>query len=448
MPTLLYINDNNLLVQRDGQIYRSQGYAWLRGAEVLFDAEQQNSAIKNCRRSPQEINNRYWQQCEQSAISNNAAGMRHSADLIWRHLTELKQQHGLNEMILVVPSHYQSSNLQLLLGIAKSCAIDVLGLVNKSVLSLHDKLQADGNYLHLDIQLHQSVATVVTVKGGHAQLGSAEIIQNVGIHAMQDILLKSIQNNFIQNDRFDPLHYASTEQQLFDQLPNIGVQIDQVGKANVNVEYEQRVHTASVDKKQWNSVLDPLLKKLIANTSASNTKAVYFDANAAFSGGDKSASNGAGLSGLTAAGMIPLNTVSQIDSGSLVSNADASATLDYITDLPVSLELDNSDTKDDVAQSVPPAAAVQAASNKKLAGAVTHFLSAGVAFPIANSELRTDGGQLSLHMSAVGNVQNMLDQQKVFIMNDSDRRELQVNDRIGSNLADGVVTAISVADKD
>ncbi len=442
MPTLLYINDNNLLIQQAGQIHRSQGYAWLRGSDVFFDTDVQNSAIKNCRRSPQEINNRYWQQCEQSTISSNNAGMRHSADLVWRHLSELKKLYGLQQLVLVVPSHYQSNNLQLLLGIAKSCGLEVVGLVNKSVLALHDKLADDGDYLHLDIQLHQTVSTVVTVKSGRAQLGSVEVIQNVGIYAMQDALLKSIQHSFIQNDRFDPLHYASTEQQLFDQLSDVASEIESVGKSNVNVEHERRVHSTSVDKKQWNSVVMPLLKKLIVSASTTNTKATYVDANAAFAVGDVSASKGVGLADLQAADMVMLDPVSSIDSQLLISNTNTPGIVDYLTDLPITVK-HSADLKETAKTASVPMRS-KAPSDVAKVGNASHLLQAGVALPIANSELRADDGQLTLHLANVGNVQSMLNENKVFVLNDGERRELRVNDRLGSNLADGVITVINV----
>jgi len=451
MPTLLHINDNNLLIQQDGHVHRSQGYAWLNGTDVVFDSDAQNSAAKNCRRSPQEINSRYWQQCEQSAIANNAAGMRHSADLIWRHLGELKQLHGLQELVLVVPSHYQAGNLQLLLGIAKSCGLEVVGMVNKSVLALHDQVSGDGDYVHLDIQLHQTVSTVVTVAAGRAKLGSVEIIQNGGIQAMQDALLKSIQHSFIQNDRFDPLHYASTEQQLFDQLPSLASDIERSGKGNVNVEREQRVHTTSVDSKQWNSVTTPLLKNLITSSAAANVNAVYADTNAAFTTSHELADAGIGLADLQAAGMLMLSSVASIDPQLLISNTSVAGAVDYLTDLPVSEKLNSASNPDQVqTQKTAPVDVERAIQSQvatsSVAGQASHLLQAGVAIPIANAELSTDGAQLSLHKASSGNVQAMLDGQKVFILNDNERRELHANDRLGSNLVDGVIAVISVTD--
>ena len=79
MTHILYINDNNLRLQVFGgdanaeNIIHSKGYAWLKGDQVVFDTDKENAPIKFCRLAPQEINNRYWQQCEKSSISSNAA---------------------------------------------------------------------------------------------------------------------------------------------------------------------------------------------------------------------------------------------------------------------------------------------------------------------------------------------------------------------------------------
>jgi len=150
---------------------------------------------------------------------------------------------------LVVPSHYRESNLQLLLGIAKACQLEVKGLVNKAVVALQSQAPADGDYWHFDVQLHQTVCSRVHVSGGLLKLGDIEILSDVGIHLMQEALLKGLQNNFIQNSRFDPLHDAATEQQLFDQLAPIAMQLSEAGKASVGLEHQGRLHNATLDNK-------------------------------------------------------------------------------------------------------------------------------------------------------------------------------------------------------
>ena len=145
MAALIHINDNNLVIQQGETLSRSQGFAWLKDGEVYFDLQSQNNAVANCRIEPQQINTRYWQQCEQTSIAANDSGMRHAADLIWRHMGELKKVHALDQVVLVVPSHYQASNLELLLGIAGSCGLRVVGLLNKAVFALHQRITREGS---------------------------------------------------------------------------------------------------------------------------------------------------------------------------------------------------------------------------------------------------------------------------------------------------------------
>ena len=109
---------------------RSQGYAWLKDDEVLFDVNHSERPVDHCRLAPQQVNNRYWQQCAQTAIASNGAGMRHAADLIWKHLSEVKAKHELTALALVVPAHYRDTHLQLLLGVAKATGLTISALIS------------------------------------------------------------------------------------------------------------------------------------------------------------------------------------------------------------------------------------------------------------------------------------------------------------------------------
>ena len=65
MLQTLHINDNNLVLQtlhEDGgsQTQTSQGYAWLKDSQVEFDINSESvSPVGQCRKFPQQINNRY-----------------------------------------------------------------------------------------------------------------------------------------------------------------------------------------------------------------------------------------------------------------------------------------------------------------------------------------------------------------------------------------------------
>lgn len=436
MPYILHLNDNNLLIQQGETVSRSQGYAWLKGDAVVFDGDPVDAPVKHCRLAPQEINSRYWQQCEQSAIANNGAGMRHAADLVWRHLGDLKARFSIDDAVLVVPSHYRSSNLQLLLGIAKSSKINVYGLVNKAVLALHKQVTSSGDYLHLDVQLHQTVISQLNVNDGMMSLGEVEVLQDVGIHAMQEALLKALQNNFIQNDRFDPLHDAETEQQLFDQLPEIAQQIAESGKASVGLQHQGRMHSTSMDSKLWYATLEPFFKKLISTGKAANVQHVYVDMNAAF--------DAAVPLSLVNAGLSVIDAVPAVDAPLLDSDTTAEGALVYRTELPSARSTKESAAVDTGLQAKPQSVKtnVQAAAVDTSNGSATHLLLSGIAVPINKAELRTDNSQLSLHVAASGNVEAMIQAGKLVILNDEGRHALRPNDRLGSSLADGVITVI------
>jgi len=434
MVDVLHINDNQLRLHCASEQFVSQGYAWLAGEQVHFDLNDDvhTSSVKRCRLAPQEINNRYWMQCDQSAISQNVAGMRHAADLIWQHLSQLKQRFNLSELALVVPSHYRAENLQLLLGVAKACDLQIKALINKASLAVSLSEPIDGDYIHLDVQLHQTVSSRLNLSDGTVSLGEVEIIQDVGIHVMQEALLRGLQDSFIKNDRFDPLHDANTEQQLFDQLPQIAEHIVANGKANIGVEHQGKLHSTSIDAKDWNTLLGDFSSRL-AQASSGQT---FVDLNSAF--------GATSLTGLSDIGVITLHGTPVFDSEVLVNAQGADSAVVYQTDLPIP-----GTTAAPVTRKSPTSAVSEVAN--KITDSVppnsdtaTHLLSAGKAISITRAQVSMDGNVLSISAGDATNVASLLVGGKLFVMNDEGRTQLKPNDRLGSHLADGVITVIQV----
>jgi len=440
MSQLLHINDNNLLVQSGSQVSRNQGYAWLKGDSVVFDSNLEQSPVKHCRLAPQEINSHYWQVCAETAISNNTAGMRHAADLVWKHLSDLREQRGLQSLVLVVPSHYRESNLQLLLGIANSSGLNVKGLTNKAVLALHDRVAQPGNYLHVDVQLHQTVVSVVKCDKGNVSLGAIEVLQDVGIHAMQEAILKGLQKNFIQGDRFDPLHDAGTEQQLFNQIPDIARQINETGKATVGVQHQSRLHSASIESKDWGALLEPFVKKILVAGAASKASHVFVDLNAAFDGQAPKSLQGPGLTILSGLNKVAIELLTpENDDSSLV----------YVTELPaMGKAVDQKNARGETesptnSKDIAAASAAVSPINKNSSKGATHLMLAGRAVSIDSANVITSGDAIDVQKGA-SNVQQLLAGGQLTILNDESRSELQANDRLASPLVDGVITVIQV----
>jgi hypothetical protein len=453
MSAIIHINDNNILVHKGDRAIRSQGYAWLSGAQVYFDLDAQNNAVKHCRLEPQQINSSYWQQCAQTSITSNQSGMRHAADLIWRHLGELQTTQALSEVKLVVPSHYQAANLQLLLGICKASNLQVNGVVNKAVIALQQNISQAGHYLHIDVQLHQTVCSEVIAKvnsSGVASvvLGEIEILHEIGLQAMQDALLRGIQQRFILSDRFDPLHYAETEQQLFDQLPALASALRAQGTANISVDYQGRQHATSIDLKQWNSALEPYAQQLDTVLINAPVDHRYYDFNGfqalSFSN-DKQTSIDQNKAVLMAQAAV----LNALTSSELTDDADK---IIYRTELRLELDqaLSTTEQQDELLVSSAPVAPSQdenqqADSNSNQGeDAPTHLLQAGQAIQLGNAQIELDGRQIKLQYGPSSNLTELLESGKLFILGDTSRNQLRVDDRLGSELADGVITLIKV----
>ena len=443
-PAILHINDNNLLIQQGDKISRTQGYAWLRGTDVCFDLDGTYNAVKSCRLEPQQINSLYWQQCEKTAIAANDSGMRHAADLIWQHLTALKQAHSLENVVLVVPSHYQKTNLQLLLGIAKACGLKVQGLVNKAVYALHLATDTDANYLHIDMQLHQTVCSEVALQGSQAKLGKIEILHELGLQTIQDDLLRTIQNRYIQSDRFDPLHHADTEQQLFDLLPGLAIELAQSGKANISVERGGRQHVTSIDSKQWSETLERYSRQLRELVVESPIDVRCYD----FNGFDALMQLAAGDIDLSLPKESATDTLSAI-----VNSHDGE--LRYLTELNClnigaaasAQVVDKFTAASAKAANIEPEVQLQtdkAGVANMQDNAATHLLLSGIAVPIEHALIQLSNAQITLQTAPQANLQQLLSGGKLIIVNDIERQQIRSGDRLGSDLADGVISAITV----
>ena len=76
----------------------------------------------------------------------------------------------------------------------------------------------------------------------------------------------------------------------------------------------------------------------------------------------------------------------------------------------------------------------------------THLLQAGIAVPLQTACVSWSDHQLKLHSDDTSNLTELLAAGKIFVVGDAARTRLLPNDRLGSNLADGVITVVQVLD--
>ena len=210
------LNDVGIQLAIDGSLVRtSPGYAVLDKDRLLVG----EAASEKSRLLPGWTNNRFWSQLDVKPLTRSTDQVRHHADLALAHLEDiwLPVKKDVTEAIFVVPGYYDREDLGLLLGICRECDLPIRGLVDASVIQACD-LPLGKTVLHLDIHLHSITLTSISNDGLLVRREVKQIIGS-GFSTLLDRWANIIAEQFIQTTRFDPMHKADTEQQLFNRLP-------------------------------------------------------------------------------------------------------------------------------------------------------------------------------------------------------------------------------------
>ncbi|PCJ43610.1 MAG: hypothetical protein COA71_01695 [SAR86 cluster bacterium] len=215
MTTLIELHDHNIRISSpQGLLGESPGFANIFEKPPVFGAD----AIGLTRLHPQQSFNQFWFQLGLDPLVNKNKLFRHQADLAFGHLESITKQFELDgETIFAVPSHYTATQLATLLGLVKHCSINAAGLVDLALLAMA-KLQEHQHALFMDVQLHQTVLTLVTKEQGEIIREKVLPVPGTGLLSLHDAWTNTITDAFIKQSRFDPLHNADTEQYIYNEM--------------------------------------------------------------------------------------------------------------------------------------------------------------------------------------------------------------------------------------
>jgi FHA domain-containing protein len=182
------------------------------------------AAAGRVRRSPLLAQTNFWRGLSTDPLPRPSRVAQTSADIAFAQANELlgKWRDTEPRVLLALPGGYSREQLGLLLGVINETGVAVAGLVD-AALAACSLEPAGPRVLHLDLEMHQAILTVLEYTGGdHAGLKRSryEIAPQHGLLAVQQSCVEFIADTFIRKTRFDPLHDAANEQQLVDQLPH------------------------------------------------------------------------------------------------------------------------------------------------------------------------------------------------------------------------------------
>ena len=254
------INDAGLLLAVDGELrHSSPGYALLDREPVVIG----NEALRASRIEPLNVNNRFWNELDERPLLVRAAAGRSHADLAYLHLAHLWSDvaGSPRSVRFVVPATLRPAQLALLLGIAREVRVPVAGFVDTAV-ALASTWPDSGRLLCVDVHLHNTVITAVAV-GERVRRERTEVARNVGWLDLIDTWMRMIGREFVARTRFDPMHRASLEQQLFDSLPGWLEQLQSADAVDIEAPFEGETHAVRLTREQFALEANALYTELL-----------------------------------------------------------------------------------------------------------------------------------------------------------------------------------------
>lgn len=262
MPDLvLEINDIGLTVS-DGEkmLLSSPACALLDGNHIVVGQE----AFEKSRLRPLWTNNRFWSRLDQEKLANPSGRFQTNADLAHAHLEHI--WHKLNKaadngLIIVVPGTWDQAQMGLLLGITADMNIPVSGMVDSAVAA-GASLEPDVPRLHLDLQQGKFVLT--ELQGG-TQLSRSGVfvICETGLSSLRDAWANIIADVFVSQTRFDPMHIARTEQQLFNKLDGWLADIEAQGSVALEMDAGDKTYTVQLAGDQLSSASSSVYPQIV-----------------------------------------------------------------------------------------------------------------------------------------------------------------------------------------
>lgn len=203
------------------------------------------AAAAEARIHPRRINQGFLSRLSADPLPQAFRSARNHADLFYHQLRALGAAHPLltrEPVLMVVRSTTTPEQLGLALGVARECGIRVGGFVDRSIAVLASRGgMGEGRCLEFATD-HAEICTARL--GVDVQRTQVNNFPGLGLNNIQDGWANVIADAFIQHSRFDPLHAATTEQQLYDRLR--GWFERGAIEASLTIEHQQEVRRVDI----------------------------------------------------------------------------------------------------------------------------------------------------------------------------------------------------------
>ena len=254
MLSLELIDSGLVLAQRRAEtvsiVQEAPGVALLENEKTLTGAE----AASRVRLKPLLAQTNYWRALSTMPLTRPSRLAQTTADLAFAQAESMLRPHNDGEgILLAIPAGYSREQLGLLLGVINESGVPVAGLVD-AALAACSLENAPPRVLHLELELHQALLTVLEYSGGDRpglKRSRFEIALQHGLLALQQTWMHFIAEHFVRKTRFDPLHEAANEQRLLDLLPSWLETLEQEERVVLSMNFEERTLEVELERAQF-----------------------------------------------------------------------------------------------------------------------------------------------------------------------------------------------------
>jgi hypothetical protein len=250
------LNDRALALASQGRVLSS-------APSVVFDgsgAEAAGSpAWDEFRRQPTKTSSRHLHDLARKEFYSERALAFFSAELSQR--LQAHPPAADTRVWLAAPAQFDSRGLGTVLGLAQSLSLEIDGCVDAAVASVAG-LGIERSALVVELGLHHVAATAVD-GGAVARRRRAVVSERGGLIELYEAWLDLISTAMVKRTRFDPLHDAATEQQLFDAIPGLARQAASTGSAVAVVNTGTERFDTSLTRDQFVQAGDAVYREIM-----------------------------------------------------------------------------------------------------------------------------------------------------------------------------------------
>jgi hypothetical protein len=251
------LDDRAASMARDGRVLTS-------APSAIFDGTAGGLAGTNAwrelRSRPRAISTRHL-----SAVLTQRASSARSEALLEAELRARLAEQPIaarERMWIVTPAQAEAAGLTALLGITRRMGLPVDGFVDSAAVTTA-ALGSERNAIVLELGLHHAAATAVDCEGAQARRRRTVVTERGGLIELYQVWLDLVSTTMVKRTRFDPLHDAATEQQVFESIATLSLDAARTGSATASVTKGTERFEAALTRDQFSQAAQPIYRSIV-----------------------------------------------------------------------------------------------------------------------------------------------------------------------------------------